>query len=97
MLTFRLPASTRVVGVRSLNVRHPADGGPVDLSAVLVYSDFAPFSLQASAHPTAGIDGPWTTQLSFAAFDTTLTATGTVQLPGVIIWPSKPEREHWKS
>lgn len=82
MVTSRLPARTSVVGIRSLNLQHRTDGGPVKLAAVLVYSDNQPFSLQASAQPTAGIDGPWNIQLRLAAFDTILSATGTMTVAG---------------
>jgi uncharacterized protein involved in outer membrane biogenesis len=82
MVTFRLPAHTRVVGIRSLDFRHGTDDGPLDLSSVLVYSDNQPFSLHASAQPTAGDAGPWTTQLAFAAFDAAATANGSMTLGG---------------
>ncbi len=82
MVTTRLPARTRVVGIRSLDLRHAADGGPLNLTAVLVYSDNQPFRLQVSAQPTAEMAGPWTTQLEFAAFDTTASAGGTMDVAG---------------
>ena len=82
MVTTRLPAQTRVVGIRALDLHHAADGGPLDLGAVLVYSDNQPFSLRASAQPTAGNLGPWTTQLEFAAFDTAASAAGTMDVAG---------------
>jgi len=82
MVTTGLPARTRVVGIRSLDLRHAADGGPLNLAAVLVYSDNQPFRLQASAQPTADMAGPWTTQLEFAAFDTTASAGGTMDVAG---------------
>jgi hypothetical protein len=50
------------------------------MDAVLVYSDNQPFRLQASAQPTAGFAGPWTTQLAFTAFDTVASAKGTMDL-----------------
>jgi AsmA protein len=82
MVTSRLPARTRVIGIKSLDLAHHTDGGPLDLTAVLVYADNKPFSLKASARPTAGITGPWNTQLQFAAFDTTASATGTMDVAG---------------
>jgi uncharacterized protein involved in outer membrane biogenesis len=82
MVTTRLPARTRVIGIKSLDLQHHTDGGPLDLAAILVYSDNKPFSLKASAQPTAGIKGPWNTQLHFAAFDTTASATGTTDVSG---------------
>jgi len=82
MVTWRLPARTKVVGIRSLNLRHQTDEGPLDVGAVLVYSDNQPFTLQASATPAAGTAGPWNTQLDFAAFDTRAMATGTMDVAG---------------
>ena len=82
MVTFKLPARTKVVGVRSLDSRHPDDGGPLDIAATLVYSDYAPFTLNASAQPTGDLAAPWNTQLDFSAYDTTATAKGTVALAG---------------
>lgn len=82
MVTWRLPARTKVVGIRSLNVRHHTDDGPLETDAVLVYADNQPFSIKASATPEAGFTGPWTTQLDFAAFDTTASAMGTMDLAG---------------
>ncbi|MDQ2765136.1 MAG: AsmA family protein [Pseudomonadota bacterium] len=82
MVTWRLPARTKVVGIRALELQHHTDGGPLHMEAVLVYSDNQPFSLQASAQPTAGLAGPWITQLAFAAFDTTASATGTMDVAG---------------
>jgi uncharacterized protein involved in outer membrane biogenesis len=40
MITLRLPTRTHVVGMRSLDLRHSAADAPLDLSAVLVYSDY---------------------------------------------------------
>ena len=82
MVTWRLPARTKVLGIRSLDLQHPADDGPLDTDAVMVYGDNQPFSLRASATPTAGIAGPWNTRLDFAAFDTAATATGTMDAAG---------------
>ncbi|HEY0206716.1 MAG TPA: AsmA family protein, partial [Acetobacteraceae bacterium] len=82
MVTWRLPARTKVLGIRSLDLRHPADEGPLDVEAVMVYGDNQPFSLHASATPTAGIAGPWSTRLDLAAFDTAAAATGTMDVAG---------------
>jgi AsmA protein len=82
MVTWRLPARTKVLGIRSLDVHHPADEGPLDADAVMVYGDNQPFGLTASATPTAGIAGPWNTRLIFTAFDTTAAATGTMDVAG---------------
>jgi len=82
MVTWRLPARTKVVGIRSLALRHGADDGPLEAEAVLVYSDNQPFSLKAKATPTAGIAGPWSTRLDFAAYDAAASATGTMDVAG---------------
>ena len=82
MVTARLPPRTRVVGIRSLDLRQPMDDGPLDLAATLVYSDFQPFSVRASAQPTSGAGGPWSTQLSFTAFGATAVAKGAMNLAG---------------
>ena len=82
IVTWRLPARTKVVGIRSLDVQQPMDEGALDLDAALVYSDNQPFRLKASAIPTAGVAGPWNTRLDFAAFDTAATATGTMDVAG---------------
>ena len=82
MVTSRLPARTRVVGLRSLDVQHNEDGGSLDLAGTFVYGDNKPFFLQASAVPTDGVHGPWATKLIFAAFDTTATGAGTMTLAG---------------
>lgn len=82
MVTWRLPARTKVLGIRSLNLRHGADDGPLEAEAVLVYSDNQPFSLKAKATPTAGIAGPWSTRLDFAAYDAAASATGTMDVAG---------------
>src|SRR5689334_15002460 len=82
MVTLRLPTRTHVVGIRSLDLRHPAAAAPLDLAAVLVYSDYQPFSLQASARPTGGVADPWDTQLEFAAYNATLSAGGQMSLAG---------------
>ena len=82
MVTIRLPARTHVVGIRALELRHPTADGPLDLTTVLVYSDYQPFSLRASARPTGGVADPWDARLSFAAYDTTLSAGGRMDLAG---------------
>ena len=83
MVTLRLPARTHVVGIRSLDLRRLAADDPLDLAAVLVYSDYQPFRLQATARPTgSGEAEPWDTRLEFAAYGATLSATGKVSLAG---------------
>ena len=82
MVTWRLPARTKVVGIRSLDLQHRTDEGPLNVDASLVYSDNQPFALRASATPTAGVAGPWNTRLDFAAFDTSAVATGTMDVAG---------------
>jgi uncharacterized protein involved in outer membrane biogenesis len=82
MITSRMPARTKVLGIRTLRLQHPNDGGSLDLSAVFVYSDYQPFTLTASAQPTAGLGGPWTTRLDFAAYDARASAKGTMSLSG---------------
>jgi len=80
MVTVRLPTRTHVVGIRSLDLRHSAADAPLDLATVLVYSDYQPFSLRASARPTSGVADPWDTRLEFAAYDATLSAGGRMNL-----------------
>jgi len=82
MVTWRLPARTKVVGVRSLDLRHQTDDGPLTMQATLVYSDNHPFGLDVSAQPEPGVAGSWAAQLRFAAFDTTASAKGTVSVAG---------------
>jgi len=82
MVTWRLPARTKVLGLRTLDVQHPTERGPVDAQGTLVYADNQPFNLTLSAQPTAGLGGPWTTRLGFDAFDTTATANGTMDTAG---------------
>ena len=82
MVTFRLPARTKVVGIRSLDFQRPIGHGPIEVSSTLVYSDYAPFSLRATAQPTGSDADPWNTQLEFAAFDTAASAKGTMNLTG---------------
>src|SRR5215813_11500967 len=82
MVTVRLPTRTHVVGIRSLDLRHPTAHVPLDLAAVLVYSDYKPFSLWASARPTGGVADPWDTRLDFAAYNATFSAEGRTSLAG---------------
>jgi len=82
MVTLRLPTRTHVVGIRSLDLRHPAAEAPLDVATVLVYSDYQPFSLRASARPTGGVADPWDTRLEFAAYEATLSAGGRMSLAG---------------
>lgn len=82
MVTFRLPARTNVIGIRSLDIRHPTDSAPVDLTSTLVYSDFAPFDLALHAVPTGHATDPWDTKIHFSAFGSTADATGTMSLAG---------------
>jgi hypothetical protein len=82
MVTVRLPTRTHVVGIRSLDLRHPTADAPLDLAAVLVYSDYQPFSLRASARPTGDVADPWDTRLEFAAYNATLSAAGRMDLAG---------------
>jgi uncharacterized protein YhdP len=82
MVTVRLPTRTHVVGIRSLDLRHPTADAPLDLGAVLVYSDYQPFSLRASARPTGGVADPWDTRLEFAAYSAALSAGGLMNLAG---------------
>ena len=81
MVTIRLPLRTHVVGIRSLDLDAPARG-PLDLASVLVYSDYQPFRLWATARPTGGVREPWDARLRFAAFGTEATAAGTMSLDG---------------
>lgn len=82
MITFRFPARTKVVGIRTLNFRKPTNNGPLSFSSVLVYSDYQPFSLNVAALPTGGLGDPWKTRLDFTAYDTTASARGTMDLAG---------------
>src|SRR5215469_16897534 len=82
MVTVRLPTRTHVVGIRALDLRHPTVDAPLDLAAVLVYSDYQPFSLRASARPTGGVADPWDARLEFAAYNATLSAGGRMDLAG---------------
>lgn len=82
MITWRTQSDTKIVGIRSLNLRNALDGGSIDLAAVLVYSDFKPFDLQATAKPSGGLFDPWTGNLRLSAFDTVASASGTLDPHG---------------
>ena len=82
MVTFRLPARTKVVGIRSLDFHHLKDGGPLDVASVLVYSDNQPFRLAGSAQPTGDVTDPWNTQLRFEADGAAASAKGPISLAG---------------
>jgi AsmA protein len=82
MITSRLPARTNVLGIRSLSLQHQTDGGPLELAATFVYSDYRPFTLTASAQPKGKLTDPWNAQLEFAAFDATAFAKGIVEVSG---------------
>ena len=82
MITWRFPSRTKVVGVRSLELTQPLDNGPIDLSSILVYSDNRPFNLSVSAQPSGGLRDPWAAKMQFSAFDTTASASGTLDLAG---------------
>ena len=82
MVTWRLPARTKVVGIRALDVKHPVDHGPVTFAGTFVYADNEPFAFSGSALPTDGLSGPWQTRLDFAAFDTVASAEGSIDTAG---------------
>ena len=82
MVTWRLPARTKVLGIRTMAVRHHSFGGPVEFGGTFVYGDNQPFQLTGSALPTAGLAGPWNTRLDLAAFDTQASASGTMDTAG---------------
>lgn len=82
MITFKAPARTKVLGIRTLDLQHHTDDGPIDLSAAFVYSDNQPFTLIASATPVAGVSRSWDTQLKFSALGATALAKGTINLVG---------------
>lgn len=48
----------------------------------LVYSDYKPFSLRVSAQPSGGLRDPWAAKMEFSAFDTSASASGTLDLAG---------------
>jgi len=82
MVTIRLPTRTHVVGIRTLGFRRPVEGGPLELSAELVYQDNQPFRLHAAATPTGGIFDPWDARVTIAAFDATVSTAGRMTLAG---------------
>ena len=82
MVTWKLPARTKVVGIRALDFKRARESGPVEVQSTLVYADNQPFSLDVAADPTGGVMDPWRTRLHFAAFDTDATATGTMAVAG---------------
>jgi hypothetical protein len=82
MINSRLPARTNVIGIRKLDVTHPRDGAPFDLTSTLVYSDFAPFDLALEAQPTGKLAAPWRTEVHFSAFNAHADASGTMTLGG---------------
>ena len=82
MITWRFPSRTKVVGLRSMELTYPVDGGPVDLDSILVYSDYQPFNLTVSAQPSGGLREPWAAKVQFRAFDTTGSANGILDLAG---------------
>ena len=83
MVTWHLPARTKVLGIRNMEVRHHSDGGPVEFGGTFVYADNQPFRLTGSALPTAGLADPWTTRLDLSAFDTAASASGTMDTAGI--------------
>ena len=82
MVTWKLPARTKVVGIRALDFKRARESGPLEARATLVYSDNQPFSLEIAASPTGDAMQSWRTQLHFTAFDTDATATGTMDVAG---------------
>lgn len=82
MVTWKLPARTKVVGIRALDFKHARDSGPIEATSTLVYSDNEPFTLDVTAQPTGGVMDAWRTQLHFAAFDTDAHAQGTMAIAG---------------
>ena len=82
MVTWRLPARTKVVGIRSLDFMRSREGGPINARSTLVYADNQPFALDVAAEPTGGLMDPWQTRLQFAAFDAHGTATGRLAIAG---------------
>lgn len=82
MVTWKLPARTKVVGIRVLDFARATEGGPIEATSTLVYGDNKPFALDVTAQPTGGVMDSWQTQLRFAAFDTAATARGTMAVTG---------------
>ena len=82
MVTWKLPARTKVVGIRALAFERRREGGPITARSTLVYGDNQPFALDVAARPTGTVLDPWQTDLHFTAFDTDATATGTMTVTG---------------
>lgn len=82
MVTSRLPARTNVIGIRSLDVRHPRDHAPFTLASTLVYQDNAPFGLDMTLQPTGQVADPWQATMQFRAFGAQAAASGRVTLAG---------------
>ena len=82
MVTWKLPARTKVVGIQALDFKRARENGPIEATSTLVYSDNKPFSLDLTANPAGGVMDSWRTRLHFAAFDTDATATGTMNVAG---------------
>jgi AsmA protein len=80
MVTIHLPTRTHVVGIRALDFHDPAADGPLDLTSVLVYSDYRPFTFRAKARAAGG--GAWTTRLEAAAYGAAFSAEGRMSLDG---------------
>jgi len=94
MVTVRLPTRTHVAGIRSLDLRHPTADAPLDLAAVLVYSDYSrsacgPQPDRLAASPIPGMRG-WslrpTTRLSQPGDEWTSPATTTCKWK--VVFPS---------
>ena len=82
MVTWKLPARTKVVGIRSLAFERKREGGPINARSILVYADNQPFGLDITAKPTGELMDPWQTRLQFDAYDTRATATGRLAIAG---------------
>ena len=82
MVTWKLPARTKVVGIRALDFKRARENGPIEAHSTLVYADNQPFALDVTADPTGGVMESWRTRLHFAAFDTDATASGTMDVAG---------------
>ena len=83
MVTWKLPARTKVVGIQALDFQRERENGPVEAQSTLVYSDNKPFKLDVTADPTGGVMDSWHTRLHFAAFDADATAMGTMDVAGL--------------
>lgn len=82
MVTWKLPARTKVVGIQKLDFARTMENGPIEAMSTLVYGDNKPFELDVTAQPTGGVMAPWQTQVRFAAFDAQATARGTLAIAG---------------